>query len=225
MDNERLATLRRAPLLAALDEEALRALVSRCRSVRVPAGRQIIHAGEVAHAFFVVLAGRIKVYKLSPRGDEQVLHHYGVGSTFGEAAVLAGNSFPAFAESLEPSELLEISRDTLLRAVSQQPELALAMLAGLSGKLREFAHLIEQLSLKEVPARLADALLELGDRAGADTFELNQSKRQLAAQLGTVAETLSRAFRKLRADGLISVDGATISILDRSRLRRLAEHG
>jgi CRP/FNR family transcriptional regulator len=225
MDRERLATLRRAPLLAALDEKALHTLLSRCRSLRVPAGRQVIHAGEEARAFFVVLAGRVKVYKLSLRGDEQVLHHYGAGATFGEAAVLAGNAFPAFAESLEPSELLEISRDTLLAAVGQQPELALAMLAGLSGKLREFARLIEQLSLKEVPARLADTLLELGDRAGADTFELDQSKRQLAAQLGTVAETLSRAFKKLRAEGLISVDGATISILDRSRLQRLADQG
>jgi CRP/FNR family transcriptional regulator len=218
-----VARLREVPLFAALDDDALDALVRRCHTIELEAGRQIVSAGQAATAFFVVLAGRVKVYKLSARGDEQILHHYGPGQTFGEAAVLSKTPFPAFAETLEHARLLEVTRAALTETIAAEPELALAMLGGLSAKLREFARLIEQLSLKEVPARLADVLLELSERAGSETFVLAQSKRQLAAQIGTVAETMSRALKKLRAERLIEVDGATITILDAERLRELAE--
>ncbi len=224
-DSALLVTLRRIPLFAELDDSALSALASRCRRLEIRAGEQVVRAGQEATAFYVVVHGRVKIYKLSPKGDEQILHHYGPGSTFGEAAVLGNAAFPAFAEALEPTVLLEIHRTTLTEAIAAEPELALVMLAGLSSKLREFARLIEQLSLKEVPARLADVLLELASDAGSTTFELGQSKRQLAAQIGTVAETMSRALKKLRADRLIEVDGPTITILDAERLRELAERG
>ena len=97
------------------------------------------------------------------------------------------------------------------------------MLAGMSAKLREFNQLIEQLSLKEVPARLADILLRLPAKPGTDTVVLKQTKRELAAQIGTVPETLSRAFRKLTDQGLIEVKASKITILDSKRLADLAE--
>ncbi|MFC1611067.1 Crp/Fnr family transcriptional regulator [Myxococcota bacterium] len=220
-----LDRLREAPLLSALGDHELTHLVSNCRRLQISPNSQVFSAGQPADAFFVVLGGSVKVYKLSARGDEQILHHYGPGATFGEAAVLSGGVYPAFAETLEPSILLQIERTTLLGAIEHNPELALAMLGGLSAKLREFARLVEQLALKEVPARLADVLLEMSRDAGSDTFELGQTKRQLAAQIGTVAETLSRALKKLRVDGLIDVQGSKITVLDSRGLRNLAEHG
>jgi len=107
--------------------------------------------------------------------------------------------------------------------IEANTELVLAMLAGMSAKLREFNQLIEQLSLKDVPARLAGVLLELPAKAGADTVVLKQTKRQLAAQIGTIPETLSRAFKKLSALGLIEVTGREIAILDPEGLADLAE--
>jgi CRP/FNR family transcriptional regulator len=173
----------------------------------------------------VVLTGQVKVFKVSGKGDEQVLHHMGPSATFGEAAVLSGTNYPAFAEVLEEATLLVVSRSTLLSLISDSPELALGLLAGLSAKLHEFARLIEQLSLKEVPARLADILLELADSAGSDTFELDRTKRQLAAQIGTVPETLSRTLNKLANDRVIRVEGARITILARKALEELATSG
>ncbi len=217
--------LRLAPIFSALSDSALEDLLGRCRKVKATVGARLFAAEQRATAFYVLLSGRVKVFKLSARGDEQILHHYGPGSTFGEAAVLTGGNYPAFAEALEPSVVVPIDRDTLRQAVANNPELALGMLGGLSRKLREFARLIEQLSLKEVPARLADVLLEMASEAHGPTFELSQSKRQLAAQIGTVAETLSRAFRKLRSAGLIRVEGSQITILNAEALKVLADEG
>ena len=119
--------------------------------------------------------------------------------------------------------MLVVGRKALRDLIGRNAELALAMLAGMSSKLREFNQLIEQLSLKEVPARLANILLELPAKPGTNTVVLKQTKRQLAAQIGTIAETLSRAFGKLKAMGLIDVKGPEITILDPEGLADLAE--
>ena len=134
-----------------------------------------------------------------------------------------GVCYPAHAEAIVDSTLLVVSRSVLKDMIEANTELVLAMLAGMSAKLREFNQLIEQLSLKDVPARLAGVLLELPAKAGADTVVLKQTKRQLAAQIGTIPETLSRAFKKLSALGLIEVTGREIAILDPEGLADLAE--
>ena len=221
----RLAAVRATPLFSALADEALAALLGSFGTIKRAAGVVIFGPTEKAERFYVVLAGRVKLYKLSPRGDEQILHLYGPGNAFAEAAVLGGGTYPAFAEAVEDTTLLEIGRRELRRAIEANPELAMGMMAGLSAKLREFNRLIEELSLKEVPARLAGALLRLADRAGGDRFRLKQTKRELAAQIGTVSETLSRALRRLQDAGLVSVRGAEITVQDRGGLSELAEGG
>jgi len=212
------------PLFSALDDAAVEAVLRSCHTIRRPAGTVIFSPAEPAERFFVVLAGRVKLYKLSGRGDEQVLHMYGPGNAFAEAAVLARGAYPAFAEAAEDVTLLAVGRTELRRAIEANPELAMAMLAGLSAKLREFNQLIEELSLKEVPARLASVLLRLAGPDGR-TVQLRQTKRELAGQIGTVAPTLSRALKKLGDGGLIDVRGARITILDVAGLMKLAENG
>jgi CRP/FNR family transcriptional regulator len=220
---EVLRTVKAAALFSALDDGAAAGLVDRCLTRRVGAGQIICTPGEKAERFFVILAGRVKVFKLSARGDEQILHLYGAGETFGEAAMWAGGAYPAYAEAVEDATLLLVGRKQLRAAVADNPDLAVGMLVGLSRKLHEFADLIEKLSLKEVPARLAGVLLAEAAAAGAPAFRLRQTKRQLAAQIGTVAETLSRALAKLKAGGLVEVHGAKITILDADGLRVVAE--
>ena len=223
LSSDEQAVLRRNPMFSALDDSALDEFLSGCRILRRPSAAQIFRPTERAERFFVVLAGRVKIFKLSPRGDEQILHLYGPGETFGEAAMWANIDYPAFADTLADTTLLVVSRKTLRDAISSSADLAMAMLAGLSQKLREFNRLIEQLSLKEVPARLASALLTEARKSGSNRIKLSQSKRELAAQIGTVAETLSRALGKLKSAGLIEVRGAEITILDHDGLEEIAE--
>jgi CRP-like cAMP-binding protein len=217
------AALRQVPLFSALGQAELKELIRTCPTRNLPAGSQVFSPLERAERFYVILAGRAKVYKLSPKGDEQILHLYGPGKTFGEAAMWAGIRYPAHAEVLADSTLLVVSRTVLKDLIARNPDLGMAMLAGMSSKLWEFNTLIEQLSLKEVPARLAGILLEMPAKAGTNTVVLTQTKRELAAQIGTIAETLSRAFRKLAASGLIEVNGPEITILDPDGLADLAE--
>lgn len=218
-----LEAMRRIPLFSTLDDADLQDFLAACRRVRVRAGIQIFSPDDQADSLFVILSGRVKVYKLSPKGDEQILHLYGPGSTFGEAAMWDAIDYPAHAAAVADTTLLVVTRETLRETLARKPELALEMIAGMSTKLQEFNRLIEQLSLREVPARLAGILLELSREAGSDTIRLRQSKRELAAQIGTIAETLSRAFARLKKAGLIEVKGAKITVLDPGGLEEIAE--
>ena len=210
-------------MFSALDDSQLQQLLRACVTRSLPAGSHIFGPGQRAESFYLILAGKVKVYKQSASGDEQILHLYGPGRTFGEAAMLADIRYPAHAQTLDDSTLLVISRRALGGLIDSSAELAFALMAGLSAKLREFNLLIEQLALKEVPARLAGVLLELSRQAGDETFRLKQTKRELAAQIGTVAETLSRALKKLKSTGLIEVKGSTITIVNAPALANLAK--
>ncbi len=222
-DPSDIAAIRKSPLFSALDEGAAGEFLSRCRIAPFKRGTQVFRQGQAADRFFLVLSGRVRIFKLSQRGDEQTLHLYGPGETFGEAAMWAGIGYPAHAEAVEDARLLVVSRQVLRSAIASDPELAIGMMAGMSAKLREFNLLIEQLSLKEVPSRVAAALLKLAAEAGSNQFRLRRPKREFAAQIGTVAETLSRTLGKMKAAGLIEVEGARIAILDEDALRELAE--
>lgn len=217
-----LALLRKAPMFSAVQERTLGVLLDCCRQQPVKADAIVVLPTQKAEQFFVILSGKVKVFKLSDRGDEQTLHLYGPGDTFGEAAMWAGIHYPAHAQAIADSLLLVVSRSALRDAFSRSPDLALGMLASLSSKLREFNVLIEQLSLRDVPARLAHALLAMSRRKGVPTFHLGRTKRELASQLGTVPETLSRALAKLKSRRLIAVEGSQITILDPAALEEQA---
>jgi CRP/FNR family transcriptional regulator len=186
----------------------------------------IFSAGDPGNGFYLVKEGRVKVFMLSPDGKEQILHVIGPGESFGEVAVFAGQSFPVHAVALENSRLVFLPRDDFVALVSENPALALNLLAALSQRLRQFAKMIDALSLKEVPGRLAAHLLYLNDKqANGDDLRLELSKTQLASLLGTIPETLSRILSKLQRAGFITIDGADIAIVDRQRLVDLAEFG
>jgi len=223
IDDETMKIVKRSAVFAEVDDRLLAGLIEQCRTIRYKPGVQVLRPAGEADRFFVVLAGQVKIYKLSARGDEQILHLYEPGETFGEAAMWAHIPFPAHAEALEETRLLVVPRQTLAKALAANADLAMGMLAGLSRKLREFNVLIERLSLKEAPARLADFILQQARKAGAATFRLEQTKRELASQIGTAPETLSRALAKLRKSGMIAVKGAQITVRDAEALRELAE--
>jgi len=220
---ELLRALKTSPLFCALRPEALDGLARRGMVRGYGPGEAVFQAGEPADRFFLVVRGRVKVFKLSARGGEQILHSFGPGSTFGEAALWAGGRYPAYSEALERTALFVLSRAVLRDAFAGNPDLAIGMMAGLSQKLREFVELVETLSLKDVPARLAGALLAEARRAGSERFRMRRTKAELASSLGTIPETLSRGLRKLKDAGLIAVRGPEITILRPPGLRRLAE--
>lgn len=187
-------------------------------------GERIFSEGDEGSGFYAVLTGRVKIFKVSTEGKEQILHLFGPGESFGEVSVFTGQGFPADAAAAHPTTLLFFPRAAFSGLIRQDPALALNMLAQLSQRLRHFAGLIEDLSLKEVPGRLAKYLLYLSGREGG-AVELDVSKGQLASLLGTIPETLSRILAKMNRQGLIRSRGSQIIILDRPGLEAIAVEG
>ena len=216
-------TLPDIPLFNGMDEDHVRTLEGRTRRIRLARGEALFLEGDVARGFYVVTLGRVKVYKSSPLGREQILHVVGPGESVGEVAMFSGDTFPATAEALVKTEAVFIPKQALLDMVTREPDVAMALLAGLSRRLREFARLIEDLSLRDVQDRLAAYLLyQSRDTPSAGALTLPLSKTQLASILGTVPETLSRAFQRLSKEGLVSVRGQTVQIKDRPALQKAA---
>jgi len=218
--------LARITLFEGLDRRQLVRLAGIASPASFDRGETIFRQGQEADGFYGITNGRVKLYRTGPDGRQQVLHFFGPGDVFGEAAVFTTATFPAFAESMTASRLVFLPKARFIEALVRDPELALNMLATLSRYLRRFADLIEELSLKEVSARLARFLLELADAEGARVpggirVELAGTKSELAARLGTVSETLSRTLGRLRDRGVIAVHGRAITILDHGALETL----
>jgi len=214
--------LSRVPLFEGLPTEQLDRLAAIVVEKRLSKGDTVFLEGDEGNGFYVVVAGRVKVFKVSPEGKEQILHILGPGEPFGEVAVFAGRRFPAHSMAMEPSRVLFFARKSFIALIEQHPSAALNMLAILSKRLRVFTHLIDDLSLKEVPGRLSAYLLSLSRRdEGGPDLELDISKGQLAGRLGTIPETLSRILAKMVRNRLIELDGPRIRILDRQGLEDL----
>ena len=214
--------LKNIPLFAGLSEADIDDLMQIVRVNEHARGELLFSEGEEAAGFFVVLDGRVKVYKLSPEGKERILHVIQPGGTFAEAAIFGEGLYPAYAEPLQGSKLLFLPKEGFLGLLRDNSRIAINMIAGLSKFLRQFANQIEDLTFKDVPSRLARYLIDLS-RGRVQAFDLPISKSQLASNLGTVSETLSRTLRKLSEEDLIRVAGKSVRILDFDRLEELAE--
>jgi CRP-like cAMP-binding protein len=187
-------------------------------------GELVFSEGDDGIGFYIIISGRVKVYKVSPEGKEQIMHIFNPGQPFAEVPVFEGSRYPANAEVMDNSRLFFFPKKDFVKLIHDNPSLAMNMLASLSQRLKQFSNLIESLSLKEVPGRLASYLLYLSDKNGSiDEFELDIAKSQLASFLGTIPETLSRIFTKMTNKELVRINGPQIVILDRTGLEDLAE--
>jgi len=204
-----------------LPEADLKALCQVARYQDYPRGTLLFSEGEDATGFYIVTTGRVKIFKLSADGKERILHIVQPFDTFAEAAIFADGCYPAFAETIQQTELIFLPGQEFLSLLNNRPGIAINMIAGLSQFLRQFAHQIEELTFKDVPARLAGYLLKLEPEVDGG-YLLPVNKSQLASNLGTVSETLSRSLRKLTDEGVVRVEGKKVTILDVDLLKALA---
>jgi CRP-like cAMP-binding protein len=221
-----LAIICSIPFFSGLSREQLAEVGRIAVEKRFRKGEVIFSEGDEGDGFYLVIDGRVKVFKLSADGKEHILHVFAAGQPFGEVPVFAGEQFPANAAAIADTRAMFFPRAAFLTLIGKNPLLAMKMLSDLSHKLRQFSTQIENLSLKEIPSRLASYLLYLAsEQSQTDQVELNISKGQLASLIGTIPETLSRIFAKLSTQGLIKVEGRKIFLLDPGGLQELAEAG
>ncbi|PIE64633.1 MAG: transcriptional regulator [Desulfobacterales bacterium] len=219
MKSDKIRTLLgKCSLFAELPDEQVALVADLTIEKNYRKGASIFFEGEEADGFYVVAEGKVKVFKISPLGKEHILHIFGAGEPIGEVAVFHERPFPASAAALSKSSMLYFRRKDFVRLIKENPSISLNMLGVMSRRLRQFTVQIENLSLKEVPERLAGYLLCASEEQGDNRITLTISKGQLASLLGTTPETLSRIFAKMGEEGLINVDGKVITIEDRDRL-------
>jgi len=214
--------LEEVAFFSGLEARHLDALAAVASSSVYRKGQTIFSEGQEAGGLYAVLSGLVRIYKTSLGGKEQILHVFGPGELFAEVAVFRNTSLPANAQALEESEILFIPRKGFVDSISKAPDMALEMLALLSMRLRQFVAKIEDLSLKEVPARLAAHLLLLRASQQGDAVTLDLPKGQLASLLGTIPETLSRILKRLAEAGILEIEGQRVRILDLQALEAVA---
>lgn len=221
-----LLTLRTVPLFKGLPEEQLKAEAKSASFKRFKPGEHIALDSDQVHAFYLVISGRVKIYKSSAEGKEQTLYIFGSGEPFCLRTAFAEEPFPANAQALEESTVLAVPSSQMEELAKTQPALLFNMVTVLSRRLKESMQLVESLALKEIPERLAAFVLHTLDISGqgdAEDLTLDITQRELAKILGATPETLSRVMKRLGEDGILSVKGRTIRIHDRPALEELAE--
>jgi len=213
-------------LFKGLPDEHILELLKIAREKDFVKNEMIFFEGDNGDGFYINVEGMVKVFKLSPEGKEQILHIFGPGEPYGEVPVFSGQTFPASAEAISKCKTLFYPRQAIVDLITANPAIALNMLSVLSLRLRQFTVQVENLSLKEVPGRLAAYLLMLSiEQEKKDAITLKISKTQLAGLLGTIPETLSRILNKMAGKALIDVQGRKIKLLDVEGLEFLGQNG
>src|SRR5690348_2637375 len=182
-----------------------------------PAGQIVLLEGAASSVLYVVQAGRLKLFKTSPRGREQVLRLLRPGDMFNEVAVFDEGPNPASAQAIEDCTLYLLRRRDLMRFVTARPGIALAITRMFARGLREALALVEDLAFRDVTSRLARILLDDQD-GGAPRV----TQELLAAMAGSRREVVGRALKALSADGAVRLQRGRIHVVDRSVLERFA---
>ena len=225
--NERSAEgiLRKTSLFANLTEAEMRALASRITRKRFHKDELLFAEGDPCTGLFLVAAGKVRIFKLSPSGREQILAVEGPGSSFAELPVFDGGNYPAAASALEDTEVLFVSRKDFQNFCREHPDVALQVIAVVGSRLRRLVGIIEELSFSTVRQRLVALLIRLAQASAVRSqegihIELTKSHQDLAAELGTVRELISRNLSRLQAEGFLDIEGRKIVVKDLPGLRQ-----
>jgi len=222
--NEKASIISAIPIFKGLQEGQLSALAEIAVEKDFSKGQIIFLEGDKGKGFFVVYLGIVKIYKISSEGKEKILRLVKPYDIFGPVPLFSGETYPASADAMKPTKALFFPRNVFINLIKKNPDIALNMLDALSDRLRQFTIQVEDLSLKEIPSRLAAYFLHVSkEESRNDVFTLEISKGQLASLLGTIPETLSRVLSRMREAEIIEDEGKKIKILDIESLINLAE--
>ena len=224
--SEAMQALRRLPLFARLDDAVREAVARRTVLRTVAAGAVLFRRGEACAGLYVVLEGLVRVYRASADGREQTIHTLGPGQPLAEVPLFDGGPYPASARTLVQTRLLFLPRDDFTWAYGHYPQIADAVIRDLGRRLRRMVGLVEKISLRDVPARVALQLMEYAEAAGelkdGGELVLPRTQEQLASELATTRESVARALARLREGGAIRQAGRKVQITSLARLEEAA---
>src|SRR5512139_369167 len=218
--------LARLPLFSDIGDEAIARLADGCQLRRFDRGETVFRLGDACEAFHVVVTGQVKLFVISPAGQEKVIELIGPGHTFAEALMFLGKPCLVNAQTLADSLLLTVGRSSVMAELEQDNQFAMRMLAGLSRRLHGLVQDVQAYALQGGVQRVIGYLLRDQATDGPPspdvvTVSLPVSKGTVASRLSLTPEYFWRVLRELEDAKLIEVDGRDIRILD---IRRLAAY-
>ncbi|MBT8398205.1 MAG: Crp/Fnr family transcriptional regulator [Gemmatimonadetes bacterium] len=210
-----------------LSEEALALVCERMVRRTVSAGSILFQKGEQARGVYILVEGAVEIYRSTPDGREQVLHTEDPVQSVAELPVFDSGPYPASGRTAADSELFFLSLDDFKRLYREHPEIADAVIRNLGQRLRALVSVVEKVSLRSIPGRVAKAILEQAEKHGAarqgGSFPLSGTQSDLAHHLATSRESVARALGDLRRKEVISTEGRRVTILSLARLVDIAE--
>ena len=218
-----LALFKNVRFFASLDDDVLADVVRAARRRLLEKNETLLYEGEASTRLYIVESGWLKAVKFSEDGREQVLHIIEPGEALNLIGVFTHAEHPGSVIAYETSVVWVVPQETVLRLLDSHPSIARTIISDLAGRVQHLIGLVADLSLRTVEARLARMLIEQADTEGLIERRKWATQTEIAARLGTVPDVLSRVFRTLADDGIITVSRSQIQILDSNKLRDKAK--
>jgi CRP-like cAMP-binding protein len=212
-------SLLKTQLFSGLTPAERESLSKRAIRKRYEDGERLFTEGDKCEGLFVVSKGAVRIFKSAPSGREQVLAIEGPGSSIAELPVFDGGDYPASANAVGDTEAVFISRQAFQAFCLEHPQVALKVLAVVGSRLRRLVGIVEELSFTTVRQRVIALLVRTAEAEGKRTprgvqFSLKAGHQEIAFEIGTVRELVSRNLARLQAEGLIEVDGREVLVKD-----------
>lgn len=211
------------PLFTDLNRPELERLALGCQLRRLSRGDTVFRVGEPCEEFHVTVTGQVKLYAISPAGQEKVIELVGPGNSFAEALMFTGKPYIVNAQALTDTLLLTVKKEAVVGEIERDPRFAMRMLAGISRRLHGLVHDVEAYALHSGVQRVIGYLLrdqQVEDCATGEvvTVSLPVSKATIASRLSLTPEYFSRVLHELEAAGMVRIDKRDVHILDPKRL-------
>lgn len=217
-----LDIVRRINIFNGLNPLMVERLIAPAAVMVLREGETLFRQGDPANAFFIVIEGWVKLYRIALSGEEAVIYLFAKGDSFAEAVAFTGQAYPATAETVSKARIVRIPASHVVKCIREMPDIALAMIASTSQHLHRLLLEVEQLKAQTGVQRVAEFLVSLAAvEHGECMIELPYDKVQIAGHLGLKPESLSRAFAKLKRLG-VEVHAAHVLLHDVARLRDYA---
>ncbi len=212
--------LKRSFLFGSLSEKELTVISSFCSQKKLSKNHVLFNEGDDANSFYMIVYGKLKIYKINPEGKEHIIHLHSSNEIIAEAAIFDKKYYPASCKAVDSSMVIQIPKKDFVELIKNNPSISLKFMSAYSKRLREFVSTIEELSSSDVKKRLARYIInniEVTNNKGS--LKLHISKKELASMLGTVPETISRSLAHLKENGLISIKSKDIYVPDANKIK------
>ena len=220
--------LRKAPIFESLSDTELQALAASLKQRTFARGVVIFHKGSPGNSLYLIESGKVRIFILSDSGQEIAINTHGPDECFGELALLDGLPRSASAVSLDRTTCYVLHREDFLATLETHPTMVRAILTLLSGRVRHATEYAERLAFLDVQSRIASTLLALADHYGIERqgieIDLRLTQTDLASYVAASRESVNKALGGLRDQGLVAIDGYTVTLIDPQGLRNLIQY-